>query len=236
MTTTPALLALCLSATLAVASAAAAAPGAAPLDLSRVTAVRITGGASRITLETAPGGPYAASVGDRHRSWLSFWYSGWFFDGCRNTGSLRLAGTTLVVEVPPQPWLSLADCRVAVRARLPEGIAVAIAQDASDARLSGRFSAVTLDNGAADIALRGTAGEVRLGATAMRARLDFGGPVGRVAIAAQSLDAELSFVPGTEVSYEVRALAALVDSALPDTPGAATAIAISGDYVLARIR
>ncbi|SHO66633.1 hypothetical protein SAMN02745172_03292 [Pseudoxanthobacter soli DSM 19599] len=51
-----------------------------------------------------------------------------------------------------------------------------------------------------------------------------------------ALDASLSFAAGTRVSYGIDAVAAMLDSSLPNTPGAKPSISITGAYARVAIR
>lgn len=229
------LAALALGLPLLSRAGAEQAPG---LDASQVAAVRITGTASRIRIATAAAGPFRASLVGTRSGWLGLLTSGWFFDDCRPTGRMWLDGTTLRIEIERPSLLAASDCAATITARLPEGAAVSIDQEASDVQLTGRFSSVRLEGGASDVALTGHAEEVSLQGSALRARLGFTAEDGgeTIDIGAQSLSATLDFPPGTAVSYQVEGTAALVDSRLPNTPGAHPAITLSGRYVMATIR
>ena len=233
MKRSPTLLAVCAAAALLGPGSAAAQHD---LDVSRVTAVRVTGAASHIDLSASATGTYRASLGARHLGWLSWWYSSWFFNACSTTSRMWLRGTTLHIDVTPQPFSS--DCTVVIRAHLPANVGVSITQAAVDAHLHGDFSSIRLDGAAANFTFAGDLRDLDLHSRAMHARLKFV-RVRRnetLRIDAKSLAADIAFPRGTRISYDVRADAALVNSSLGNTPGAKPAIAITGDYVMATIR
>ena len=205
------------------------------LDISHITAVRITGVASHIALSTTTGN-YQASIGTRHTGWFSWWYSSWFFNDCSTTSRMWLNGTTLRIQVTPQSPSS--NCTVEIQARLPAGIGVSITQSAADVQMHGNYASIRVRGEAANFSLHGDVGELILHGRALHAQLRYS-RVRRdesVRIDANSLAVDISFPRGTRISYDVRAHAALVNSALANTPGAQPAIAITGDYVMATIR
>ena len=213
-------------------------PQAQVLDLSAVTAVRITGEAGSVALTTIEGDAPQARLGARRVGWFATWMSSWFYGDCRSESRMAIEGATLTVEMRPGSWLEPSDCRVELTANLRRGAAVTVEQRASQVRLDGEFSAFSLDAKAADVTLDGHAASVSLSGEAMRSHLTFDRTEGNetIAMKARSLDTYLGFAPGTAISYGVKAGAALVDSALPDTPGSRPSIAITGDYVRATIR
>jgi hypothetical protein len=205
------------------------------LDISHITAVRITGAASHIALSTTRGN-YQASIGTRHTGWFSWWYSSWFFNDCSTTSRMWLNGMTLRIQVTPQSPSS--NCTVEIQAWLPAGIDVSITQSAADVQMHGHYASIRVRGEAANFSLTGDVAELVLHGRALHARLRYT----RVRhdeslrIDANSLAADISFPRGTRISYDVRAHSALVDSALSNTPGAQPAIAITADYVMATIR
>ncbi|MBB4000668.1 hypothetical protein [Aureimonas pseudogalii] len=208
------------------------------LDVSGVTAIRIVGEASSIDLTTIEGEPLVATLSGQRTGWFAHWYSSWFYYDCRTSSRMAIEGTTLTVEARPSSWLEPSDCRVELKANVKEGVSVAVEQAASQVRLAGEFSTLALDAKAADFTLEGHAASVRLKGDALRSHLTFARTDGNetIAIAGHSLDTSLRFVPGTQISYEVNATAAMVDSSLPNTVGAKPSIAIQGQYVRAAIR
>lgn len=226
----------------------AAAADASGLDTADVTRVEITGESSSLKLTTAADMPYRAVAAGRRSGWFSRWYSSWFFEDCPSSTDMRIAGSTLLVDVRPSAWSShvwsspswfgLSDCVNDIRINLPKEGTVAITQDALQARLSGDYAAITLAARAADVALDGHATAIDLRGAAMRAHIAFD-VIRRdetISIAVQSLEADLSFGKAAPISYTVAAKAALVDSALPNTPGAKPSVTIEADYVHATIR
>ena len=208
------------------------------LDVSSVTAIRIMGEASAIHMTTAKSGPLVATLGGKRTGWFANWYSSWFYNDCRMSSRMFIEGTTLTVEARPSSWLEPSDCRVELKANVAKGISVAIEQAASQVRLVGDFSALSLDTKAADFTLDGHAASVRLNGDALHSHLAFDRTEGNetIAIVAHSVDTSFGFARGTRISYEVDADAAMVDSALPNTIGARPSIAIKGEFVRAAIR
>ncbi len=208
------------------------------LDVSSVIAIRIVGEASAISLTTSEGGPFVATLSGKRTGWFANWYSSWFYNDCHTSSRMGIEGTTLTVEARPSSWLEPSDCKVELKANVAKGVSVSIEQAASQVWLVGDFSALSLDNKAADFTLDGHAMSVRLNSDALRSHLAFERTEGNetIAIVAHSLDTSFGFTPGTQISYDVDANAAMVDSALPNTTGAKPSIAIKGEYVRAAIR
>ena len=208
------------------------------LDLSTVTEIRITGEASSISLTTTESEPYQATLGGTRSGWFAKWYSSWFYTDCRTSSRMHIENSTLYVEASPAGWLEPSDCKVEFKANVRKETSVAIAQAASQVDLAGDYSAVSLDNKAADFTLNGYAKSIDLRADAIRSHLGFdrARTGDAIRIAGRSLDASLAFASDTQVSYRVDAVAAMVDSSLPNTPGADTSVEIKGQYVRATIR
>lgn len=207
------------------------------LDLMGVAAISITGDASTIRLTTADDAAYDATLNVRPAGWFARWSWGWFAGGCGSAGHMRIDNGTLHAEVNNSSWMDTSDCVVELTANLPKGSSVAIEQAAAQISLTGDFSTVSLDSKAADFTLRGHADALNLKGDALRSDVTFDEVrnTETIAIAAPLLDTRLSFAPGTTVSYNVAAAAALVDSALANTAGARPAIDIKASYVRARI-
>lgn len=232
------LAALILLATPLSAQAAEDLPPVQGLDLSGVTLVRITGEAGAIALTTVESETLSAKLSARRSGWFANWTSSWFYDDCRMASHMAIEGSMLVIDMQSTSWLDPSECRVELTANLRKGIAVAIDQVASQVRLDGEFAALSLQAKALDLTFEGHAGSLDLHGEAMRSHLTFDRTDGNetIAINARSLDTSLAFAPGTKISYAVKATAALVNSALPDTPGAEPRVMITGDYVRATIR
>lgn len=207
------------------------------LDAATVTAVRVTGPAGVIRLNASRTGPYRAELRSRPDSWLAFWRSNWTSGGCEAIGSIRLDGTLLLVDTGGRSWLARSDCRLELDATLPEGIAVSIEQDAASGSLEGRFGSLRVDSRAGDIALDGYARTVSIEGNAIRARLDYASVEANetIALDGNAIDADLSFSGAKAVSYQVSGHASLVDSTLPNIPGAKPAITVKGDFLRVHI-
>lgn len=205
------------------------------LDLMGVTAVSITGDAGAIKLTTSDDAPYEATLGAQPAGWFARWYRSWFAGACSSAGHMRIDNGTLHVD--DSSWMDTSDCVAELNANLPKSSSVIIAQAAAQISLEGDFSTVSLDSKAADFTLRGHADALKLKGDALRSDVTFEEVRNNetITIAAPLLDTRLSFVPGTTVSYNVAAGAALVDSSLANTAGAKPAIDIKASYVRARI-
>lgn len=232
------LLALILTAVPLAASAGGPSEPTKVLDVSGVTAIRFVGDASTISLTTAEDAPLEATLGGRRSGWFANWYSSWFYNDCRTASRMHIEGTTLTVEAGPSSWLDPSDCKVEFAANARKGVSVSVEQAASQVRLAGDFSTLSLEAEAADLTLEGHATTVRLDGKALRSHLTFARSEGdeTIAIAGHSLDTYVGFAPGTQISYDVDASAALVDSSLPNTAGAKPSITIEAEYVRAVIR
>lgn len=217
----------------------AAAPlDTAPLDISAITAVAISGDASAVKITTAPDGPYKATV-KRHRSgWLAEWTSGWAFDDCGASSRLWIEGTLLRIDVGTAAWFGVSNCRYDINLNVRKETGIAIHQQALQADLAGDFSTVTIAAKAADIDISGHADTVSLQGDALRLRLTFDAATQNeaVSIDARMLEADLDFSRAPALAYSVTAKAALVDSARISTPGAKPSLTIAGELVHATIR
>lgn len=211
---------------------------AGPVDLSGVSTIRVEGSASDIRISTASEGPHVAELKGERRGWGAIWHSGWFSDACPAHGAMRVDGNTLVVDVGSAPRLfDWSDCTMELAADLRPGSAVIVDQKAARTRLDGDFSVVDIRSDAGDISLDGHAENLTISGTALRARITFEKVMQNetIALSGRMLDATLRFLQPTAISYLVEATASLVDSALPNTPGAKPTITIRGDMLRARI-
>ena len=75
------------------------------LDLSEVTAIRVTGDASAISITTADNRPYEAALGGERTGWFARWYSSWFDHACPTASHMRIDKGTLYVDTQPASWL-----------------------------------------------------------------------------------------------------------------------------------
>jgi hypothetical protein len=210
----------------------------APLDLSGITAVAISGEASSVTIRTASDEAYQATV-KRHRSgWFAKWNSGWAYDDCSASSRMWIEGALLRIDVGIRTWFGVSDCSYDINLNVRKQTAVAINQQALQADLSGEFSAVTIAAKAADITVSGRADTVSLQGDALRIGLAFNGPEQNeaVTIDARMLEADLDFSAAPSLAYSVTAKAAFVSSARHSTPGAKPSLTVAGDFVHATIR
>ncbi|UDF29607.1 UNVERIFIED_ORG: hypothetical protein LHK14_19165 [Roseateles sp. XES5] len=208
------------------------------LNLSSVTAVTITGEASSIALTTTEDEPYQATLGGVRSGWFAKWYSSWFYTDCRTSSRMRIENTTLHVDAGSVSWLEPSDCKVEFKANVRKGTSISIEQAASQVSLAGDFSMVSLDNKAADVTLNGYAESIELRGDAIRSHLTYRQTRNSetIEITGRALDTYLGFVSGTQISYKVDAVAAMVDSSLPNTTDAKPSVTIKGQYVRATIR
>jgi hypothetical protein len=118
------------------------------------------------------------------------------------------------------------------------GVRVEVDQQASRLTMDGDFSTVSIHSRAGDIALRGHASTLSVSGDALRALIDYT----RVqhdetlAFQGQAMDLDLHMPAATPIHYLVEAHASLVNSSLPNTPGALPSITVRGDMVRATIR
>ncbi len=212
-----------------------------PVDLTGVTALKVTGAASDISISTrGEGRPEAVLSGTRH-GWGAIWRSGWFAGDCSGQARMTRVGDTLTVDMGERGgffgWNDWDDCTLTLEAQLPAEASVSIRQKAARMHLSGDFSRIEVDSDAGDFAFTGHAPSVAVAGAALRARLAFerGLQTEEVQISGEMLDATLRFLTPTPISYGVEAVASYVDSALPNTPGAKPQIRIRGEMVRVRI-
>lgn len=211
---------------------------AGPVDLSKVSTIRVVGSASDIRISTGVEGPHIAELKGERRGWGAIWHSGWFFDACPARGAMRIEGDTLIVDVGSTPrFFDWSDCTMELAADIRPGAAVIIDQKAARTRLDGDFSVVDIRSDAGDISFDGHAENLTISGAALRARITFEKVTQNetIAISGKMLDATLRFLQPTAISYLVEATASFVDSALPNTPGAKPAITIRGEMLRARI-
>lgn len=209
----------------------------APLDISAITAVAISGEASSVDITTAPDQPYQASLTRHRKGWFARWNSIWSYDDCSDSSRMRIEGSLLRIDAGLSTWFGMSDCRYEIRLNVRKDIAVAIHQQALSARLSGEFSAVTIDAKAADIAISGHAGTIALNSDALRVGVFAAtGQPQAVTINARMLEADLDFAAAPALAYSVTAKASFVDAARSSVPGAPVSLAITSEFVHATIR
>ena len=209
-----------------------------PLDLSMVSKIRVTGMASNIEISADQEAPYTAELFGERRGWGAIWHSGWFADGCPSEGSMRIDGDTLLVDVGEgSRFFDWSDCEMTLSANLRSDAAVMIDQQASRSEIRGDFSVLQIRSDAGDVRFTGHAEHLSLSGAALRARLVYDKVRQSVAIAisGKMLDATVTCLVPTPVSYAVEAVASYVDSALPNTPGAKPEILIRGEMARVRI-
>jgi hypothetical protein len=195
------------------------------LETADITLLAVAGQASMIEVTSDPTRPYRAALSARRSGWFSRWSSIWFYNECRNHSSLRLEKAVLTVDIQESSGFGSDDCMVELKANLPPSTDVTIIQKAAQVVLTGRYGNVSLDLTAGDVTLRGDAKTLSVAGEAVRANLSVTA-VEKVAVDVTMLDLYLGFAPGTAISYRVDAVASLVDSALPDTPGAKPSVLV----------
>lgn len=205
------------------------------LEIADITRLSIAGKASMIELTSDPTRPYRATLSARREGWFGGWSSIWFYNECRNQSSLRLEKAALLVDIEESNGFGSDDCTVELKANLPPGTDVAIIQKAAQVVLTGRYGDVSLDLAAGDVTLQGAAKALSVAGAAVRANLSVTA-VEKVTVDVTMLDLYLRFAPGTAISYRVDAVASLVDSALPDTPGAKPSVEVRARHGRVTIR
>jgi hypothetical protein len=213
--------------------------------LTAITQVRIHGAASVVHLSTRAEAPWGAQLYTHRAGWGGFWRSAWATGGCGDKGTLDVVGSTLHVNLPGNEsvWGGWGhwgepDCTLELQVQLPAGVRVDVDQQASRLTMDGDFSTVSIQSRAGDVALRGHASALSVSGDALRARIDYT----RVqhdetlAFQGQAMDLDLRMPPATPIHYLVEAHASLVNSSLPNTPGAMPSITVRGDMVRATIR
>jgi hypothetical protein len=193
---------------------------AAPVDLSGVDVVVVTGGGVSIAATTDPGRPLLATL---QRS-----------EDCAAT--VRVDGHVLTVDVREKSSAWWRDCRPKLSLNLRPGADLALRPAAVEATLDGRFGAVAVEVHAAELSLSGQARTLDLSANALRATLRADDPGQSIRIQADAADLDLGFRRGAPVSYAVDARMSLIDSVLPASAGdRPPLVTIKGDFVRARI-
>ena len=215
-----------------------AALAAQHLDLSKVTAISITGEASSIVLTNQDSAPYEANLSGKRNGWFSDWYSSWFSAECESYGKMRVENATLYVDSGAAALLDPSDCAVTLNANVPAETSVTIEQKASQVKMSGNYSSVSVQSKAADFSFQGHANSFTLNGEAMRSQINLerSNKNEKVEINSHSLDASVSFPPQTPVSYKVEAKASWVDSALPNTAGANATVSVKAVNARVTIR
>ncbi|WP_343714926.1 hypothetical protein [Inquilinus sp.] len=197
-----------------------AAEMAAPVDLSGVDAVVVTGEALSVAATTDPARPLAAAL---QRT-----------EDC--AASLKVDGHVLTVDVREQSSVWPRDCRPTLALNLRPGTALALRPAAVEATLDGRFGAVAVQVHAAKLSLSGQARTLDLTANAVQATLRADDPGEAIRIQADAADLDLGFRRGTPVSYQVDARVSMVDSTIPAAAGdRPPRVSIKGEFVRARI-
>lgn len=192
---------------------------AAPVDLSGVDMLVVTGGGLSVAATTDPRRPLLATL---QRS-----------EDCAAT--LRLEGHVLTVDVREQSSVWPRDCRPELSLNLRPGADLSLRPAAVSATLSGRFGAVAVDVQAAELSLAGQARTLDLSARALQATLRVTDPGQAIRIQADAADLDLGFRRGTPVSYQVDARMSVVDSTLPAAAVDRPLVSIKGEFVRARI-
>ncbi|MGF0536836.1 hypothetical protein ACQQ2Q_02500 [Agrobacterium sp. ES01] len=208
---------------------------AGPLDLTQVSSVDVTGKASHIIITADPDAPQTALLQGRRDGWSAVWRSGWFFsDTCTPDASMRTDGNRLIVDMGRSPRLfDWSDCQPTLTANIKPDSAISVDQAASRTELEGDFSTVNVASDAGDVVFDGHATGLSLSGAALRARIIYRHVANdeTIQLFGKMMDASLRFVQPTEISYLVEAVASLVDSDLPNTPGAKPAVTVRGDML-----
>jgi len=208
------------------------------LDLGNVSKLRVDGAASEITVTADPASPPAAKLTGERDGWGAFWQSGWSTRDCGQSGRMHVDNDTLVVEMSaPSRFLDWSDCSLRLTANLKPEAAVLIRQQAARITLKGNFSTVDVKADAGDFSLDGHAQTLDVAGAALRVQAWFRSiaHTETIALTGRMMDASLHFMVPTPISYLVEATASLIDSQLPNTPGAKPSITIRGEMVRTRI-
>jgi hypothetical protein len=192
---------------------------AAPVDLSNVSAVVVTGGGLSVAATTNPGRPLLATLDEA--------------EDCAAT--LRVEGRVLTVDVREQSSVWPRDCQPTLSLNLRPGTDLSLRPAAVSATLNGRFGAVVVQVQAAELSLAGQARTLDLSAKALQATLRVDDPGQAIRIEAKAADLDLGFRRGTPVSYQVDAQVSMVDSTIPASAGTPPLVSIKGEFVRTRI-
>lgn len=213
-----------------------------PIDLAGVTRLEVRGAASDIAISTRGDGARQAVLTGTRRGWGALWHSGWFSGDCSAQSFMERQGETLRVDMGDRGgffgWNDGDDCTLTLDVQAAPEIAVVIIQNAARMRLDGDFASIDVTSDAGDFALAGHATRVAVEGAALRARLTFDRVMQTEAIqiTGTMLQAGITFLVPTPISYGVDAVASYVDSTLANTPGAKPDITIRGEMVHATIR
>ena len=204
------------------------------VDTAGINSVQISGDTSMIRLSTNEGQALSAGMTARPTGWLS----GWFYNDCKPSGEMVIAGNKLIIKAQDNDWYDFADCGTYLDINLPKNSDVTIDQPAFKVDLQGQFANLNMDTKAADIALQGSAHSVIIRGDAFRAQLRFEdeSKPELIDIAGRALDTTLSFPQSTEISYRINSKASLLDTKRKNDANANTKILISGDYARTVIR
>lgn len=204
------------------------------VDTTGVNSVEISGDASTTRLSSNETQALSASMTAKPSGWLS----GWFYNDCKPTGDMIVAGNKLIIKTLNSNWTDIGDCVTDLQINLPRNSDVTIDQPAFKADFQGQFATVSMNTRAADITLQGTARSVKIRGDAFRTQLRFedDSKPERIDIAGRALDTSISFPNGTKISYQILSKASLLDTKLPNTTGAKPEILISGDYARTEIK
>ncbi|PWJ83703.1 hypothetical protein C7441_10895 [Pseudaminobacter salicylatoxidans] len=230
------LLSLVFAAPLLVAAPAHAKPAPKAVDLSKsVTDVRIDSPAGEVTITTATGQPYRASIRARESGSNS---SDSFLEACQALASIGVQGAALVVKVAPSTSSDLDDCSYDINANIPANADVAIRQYGLQASLNGDFKSVTTRTNAVRLLLQGHATALSMESQAVDADISFAqvNHNETIDISSKALNATLDFGGAQPISYSAEGVASWVDSQLPSTPGAKPSIRLKAMSVRATIR
>ncbi len=217
---------------------AAHAENTTSLNANNITAVEITGDASRLELSTKDTEPFSATTNSIATGWFSRWYSSWFSGSCESGTTMNLVDRTLSISVASTPWLSNSECEVSIRANVPKNTNIGIRQNALLAKLTGDFGAIHISSNAADVSLEGYASGLDVSGNAIKTdvRYERSNQDETIRLNSNALDAYFSFGADTPISYTVNAMASFIDSKRHNTPGAKPSLDIRGAFVRATIR
>jgi hypothetical protein len=193
----------------------------APVDLTQVDAVEVTGGGVAVAASTDAGRSLVATLDQA--------------EGCAAT--MRVEGRRLTVDIQRASSFWPRDCRPTLALNLHSGADLVLRPAAVSATLNGRFGTVAVAAEAAELSLTGRVWALDVSAKALKATIHNTSPdPGQaIRIEAKAADIDLGFRRGTPVGYAVDARVAMVDSEIPTSAGGQPLVTIKGDFVRAHI-
>jgi hypothetical protein len=154
---------------------------------------------------------------------------------CRLTQHLEQGVLTLGVDSGQAArWRR---CKVTYQANLPALGQVEILQDANSVRAEGQFQRLVMHSTFSDISFRGTAGELSLQGTTLKADVRLAGahPHGKLSVKARVGSVYLSIEPGAEVSYQMQGKLTSYEDGWKNQPDAPLRVEVNADLLQATL-